>query len=151
MLHAGIGCTYPTKGIVQCAPDAHGRELGIYLSPSILIVDDSPDIRRALRRLFETRAGWTVCGEAIDGKDGIEKAQQLKPNAIVLDMAMPGMDGLQTAKVLTRIMPEIPLVMFTNFAHDQFVMREVLAAGIKEVVSKPDSQGLIKALEAALV
>ena len=117
---------------------------------SVLIVDDSPDIRRALRRVFDSKSSVKVCGEAIDGKDGIEKAQQLKPDAIVLDMSMPGMDGLEAAKVLTQVVPSAALIMFTNFASDQFLKREVLSAGIREVVSKPDSQELVRAVETAL-
>lgn len=120
------------------------------MANSILIVDDSPDIRRALRRLFDSKSSLRVCGEAIDGRDGIEKAQQLKPDAIVLDMSMPGMDGLETAKILTRVVPSTALIMFSNFAGDQFLKREVLSAGIKQVVSKPDSKGLVEAVEAAL-
>jgi DNA-binding NarL/FixJ family response regulator len=120
------------------------------LANSVLIVDDSPDIRRALRRVFDSKSSLEVCGEAVDGRDGIEKAQQLKPDAIVLDMSMPGMDGLEAAKVLTRVVPSAALIMFTNFAGDQFLKREVLSAGIRQVVSKPDSQGLVKAVEAAL-
>ena len=120
------------------------------MSNSVLIVDDSPDIRRALRRVFDSKPSLKVCGEAVDGKDGIEKAQELKPDAIVLDMSMPGMDGLEAAKILTRVVPSAALIMFTNFAGDQFLKREVLSAGIKQVVSKPDSQGLVRAVETAL-
>lgn len=120
------------------------------LAGSILIVDDSPDIRRALRRVFDSKPALKVCGEAVNGKDGVEKAQQLKPDAIVLDMSMPEMDGLEAAKILNRVMPSAALIMFTNFAGDQFLKREVLSAGIKQVVSKPDSQGLVRAVETAL-
>jgi len=124
--------------------------MNLVLANSILIVDDSPDIRRALRRLFDSKSSLKVCGEAVDGRDGIEKAQQLKPDAIVLDMSMPGMDGLEAAKVLAQVVPSAALIMFTNFAGDQFLKREVLSAGIRQVVSKPDSQGLVEAVEAAL-
>ena len=115
---------------------------------SILIIDDSAVIRRALRLLLASKPGWTVCGEAVNGEDGIEKAQQLKPDAIVLDMSMP-LDGMETAAILKRLMPAVPLIMFTNFATDQFLKREVLWAGIRQVVSKSDSLELVKALEAA--
>ena len=120
------------------------------MESSVLIVDDSPDIRRALRRVFDSKSSVKVCGEAVDGKDGIEKAKQLKPDVIVLDMSMPGMDGLEAAKILNRVVPSAALIMFTNFAGDQFLKREVLSAGVRQVVSKPDSQGLVKAVETAL-
>ena len=119
------------------------------MSYSILIIDDSAVIRRALCRLLAAKPGWKICGEAINGEDGIQKAQQLTPDAIVLDMSMPQLDGLETAGILKRLMPAVPLIMFTNFAKDQFLKREVLWAGIGQVVPKSDSLGLVKALEAA--
>jgi chemotaxis response regulator CheB len=60
-----------------------------------LIIDDSPIMRKTLRQALERQAGWEVCGEAADGREGIEKAQQLKPDLIVLDLAMPVMNGLE--------------------------------------------------------
>ncbi|MGH9513333.1 MAG: response regulator [Terriglobales bacterium] len=117
---------------------------------SILIVDDNKVIRRAMRSLFESIPGWSVCGEAVNGREGIEKAQRLKPDVIVLDMSMPEMDGIAVAKVLKVLMPQVPLIMFTNFAEDQFLKREVVSAGISRVVSKPDSKALVHAVEEAL-
>jgi two-component system chemotaxis response regulator CheB len=114
---------------------------------SILIIDDSMVMRRALHRLFESRSGWEVCGEAVDGRDGIEQARKLRPDVIVLDMSMPDMDGIAAAKVLKSQMPAIPIVMFTNFAADQFLQQEVLEAGITKIVSKSDSQALVHAVE----
>lgn len=119
----------------------------MFTLPTILIVDDSTVIRRALRMLFESMAGWEVCGEATNGREGIEKAQELKPDVMVLDMSMPEMDGIAVAKALKTKMPGLPIVMFTNFAEDQFLKHEVLSAGIAHVVSKSDSQGLVQAVK----
>jgi two-component system response regulator NreC len=116
---------------------------------SILIVDDSAVIRRALRRLLASKPDWTICGEASNGEDGIQKAQELKPDAIILDMSMPQLGGMEAAGILKRLMPTVSLIMFTNFAKDQFLKREVLWAGIRQVVPKTDSLELLKALEAA--
>ncbi len=115
---------------------------------SILIIDDSAVIRKALRSLFHSKPGWTICGEALNGEDGIQQAQQLKPDAIVLDMSMPQLGGMETAQTLKRLMPTIPVIMFTNFAKDQ-CLKEMLWAGIRQVVSKSDSLELVRALEAA--
>jgi len=93
---------------------------------------------------------WRVCGEAMDGQDGIDKAQQLHPDVIVLDMSMPGMDGISVAKALKELMPKLPIIMFTNFAEDQFLQQEVLSAGIRQVVSKSDSRALVEAVGSAL-
>jgi DNA-binding NarL/FixJ family response regulator len=114
---------------------------------SVLIIDDSAVIRRAVRLLVGSRPGWTICGEAINGEDGLQKAQQLKPDAIVLDMSMPQLNGMEMAEILKRLMPMVPLIMFTNFAKDQFFKRELSWAGICQVVSKSDSKGLLQALD----
>ncbi|MGH9529677.1 MAG: response regulator [Terriglobales bacterium] len=116
---------------------------------SILIIDDSAAIRRVVRRLISSRPDWQICGEASNGEEGVEKAQQLKPDAILLDMSMSGLNGINTAERLKRLMPEVPLIMFTNFSKDQFFKRELSWAGIRQVVSKSDSQELIQALEDA--
>jgi DNA-binding NarL/FixJ family response regulator len=101
----------------------------------ILIVDDSPAIRRALREALEQEPALRICGEAVDGQDAIEKAQRVEPDLVVLDLSMPIMNGLQAARELKRIFPSIPLLMFTSFDSKQ-LKREALEAGISDVVSK---------------
>jgi DNA-binding NarL/FixJ family response regulator len=112
----------------------------------ILIVDDSVAIRKILRETLGREAGWEVCGEASNGREGIEKAQQLKPDLIVLDLAMPVMNGLDAARVLTRLLPGVPLVMFTNF-ETSHLKREASSAGITAIVSK---DGPIRALVSSI-
>jgi DNA-binding NarL/FixJ family response regulator len=103
----------------------------------ILLVDDSPAIRRGLRREFE-RAGWVVCGEAVDGREAIVKAEQLQPQVILLDLAMPGINGLTAARHLKRVLPEVHLILFTGHG-DLFKSNEAHAAGISAVFSKSES------------
>jgi len=101
----------------------------------ILIVDDNAVIRRSLRRVFDAVDGWQVCGEAGDGVEGIEKAKELRPNLIVLDLSMPRLNGLDAARVLSKVMPNVPLLMYS--AHmDRFVEKEAIAAGITAVLPK---------------
>jgi chemotaxis response regulator CheB len=64
---------------------------------SILIVDDNPSVRHFLRSYLESQPGFQVCGEAVDGMDAIEKSRDLHPDLIVLDFAMPRMNGLDAA------------------------------------------------------
>ena len=110
---------------------------------SILIVDDNPAIRKAVRLSFEGRNGFKVCGEAIDGRDGIEKARQLKPDLIVLDYSMPVMNGLDAAAVLSREMPSVPLILFTMHV-GVVTASEARSSGISAVVSKDQgSDGLV--------
>jgi DNA-binding NarL/FixJ family response regulator len=68
-----------------------------------------------IRETLEQQEGWEVCGEAADGRQAIEKAQGLKPDVVVLDLSMPLMNGLEAARELKRLLPSLPLVMFTNF------------------------------------
>jgi DNA-binding NarL/FixJ family response regulator len=88
-----------------------------------------------VRTEFEDISGWEVRGEAENGWEAIEKARELKPDLIVLDLAMPIMSGLEAAPVLRGMMPAVPIIMFT--LHDnETVEREAFAVGVSAVVSK---------------
>jgi DNA-binding NarL/FixJ family response regulator len=101
----------------------------------ILIVDDNAIIRRSLRRILESVDGWLVCGEAADGQEGIDKAKELEPDLIILDLSMPRLNGLEAARILSKAMPKVPLLMFS--AHTgHIVQKEALAAGVSAVLSK---------------
>lgn len=101
----------------------------------ILVVDDNPAIRGALRRILEFNDQWTVCGEAVDGRDGVEKAEQLRPDLVVLDLSMPVMNGLEAARVLHQSMPMLPVIL-CSLHSDEVLHREASAAGVTAVVSK---------------
>ena len=98
------------------------RDLGagkVFKVPKcILIVDDNPVIRKSLRRTLERNKGWEVCGEAANGREAVAKAQQLKPDLVVLDLSMPVMNGLEAARELKRLLPSMPLLLFTNYGTD---------------------------------
>ena len=108
----------------------------------ILIVDDSPSIRRATRDFIERQTAYVVCGEAEDGLDAIEQAARLNPDLIILDLAMPRMNGLQAASELRRIMGHVPLVLFTLYA-DAIAPADAAAAGLSAVVSKTDDLSIL--------
>jgi DNA-binding NarL/FixJ family response regulator len=118
----------------------------------ILIVDDSAAIRRTLRVLLRQRPEWELCGEAENGREAVEQAQRLRPDLILLDFSMPIMNGFQAARELHKLMPEIPILMFTIFKTTQ-MENEASAIGISAVHSKFDAvdhlfnsiQGLLKA------
>jgi DNA-binding NarL/FixJ family response regulator len=118
---------------------------------SVLIVDDHPAVRRALRAAFERQPGFTVCGEAEDGFDAISKAKKLAPDLIVLDLRMPVMDGLEAARELKRLFPRVPLMMLTCY-HSSAAEKQALASGVTAVFSKPDGmQNLIWQARAVLM
>ncbi len=102
---------------------------------SILIVDDSDLVRRALRRMIEESKQFVVCGEAANGKEAIDQAAKLRPDLVVLDMSMPEMNGLEAAQVLKKILPTVPLILYTSHA-DSAVKEHAKAVGFHAVVPK---------------
>jgi len=103
---------------------------------NILVVDDNASIRYLIRSLLES-TGYTVCGEAEDGTNAIEKAKQLKPDLICLDLSMPRMNGAEAASVLKRLMPGVPIILFTM--HEDNVGKHLArAVGVDKVLGKPD-------------
>lgn len=107
------------------------------MSKSILIVDDSETCRRMTRLFLETQINLQVCGEAVDGLDGVEKAKALKPDLILLDLVMPRMNGIEAASIIKREVPQTRIVLFTTC--DKFVGGSLTSyVGIDAVLSKPD-------------
>lgn len=107
----------------------------------ILLVDDSAVIRAATRHFLERQPGFLVCGEATDGLDALEKARHLHPDLIILDLAMPRMNGLDAARELRARMSSVPIILFTWFA-DAVLPRDAAAAGISAVISKSNPGAL---------
>ncbi len=105
---------------------------------SVLVVDDNPLVRQAVCELFTREGDFDVCGEAENGREAIEKAQLLRPNLIVTDLSMPVMNGLEETRALKKLMPAIPVIIFTAHS-DPFVEKEVRAAGVSAVVSKSEA------------
>jgi two-component system, NarL family, invasion response regulator UvrY len=112
------------------------------MAKTVLIVDDSPMIRRSLCDLFRQQADFAICGEAENGLEAIEKVQQGKPDLIVLDLAMPGMSGLDVARVINRMRPEVPIILFTLYS-DSVVQEQARSAGISMVISKGERGRLL--------
>ncbi len=112
------------------------------IAKSVLIVDDSAFIRHALCELFKREADFEVCGEAENGKEGIEKAQKLRPDLIVLDLSMPVMNGFDAARILKRLMPAVPLIMYSAFG-DNLAKNQTRLIGISEVVSKSEHASVL--------
>ena len=104
---------------------------------TVLVADDSAYIRRTLCELFQSQADFAVCAEAENGKDAIDKASELRPDLIVLDLSMPVMNGLDAARVLKRIMPTVPLIMFSEYSN-AFSEQEAHSAGISALISKAE-------------
>ena len=108
----------------------------------VLIVDDHAAVRRTVTRMLNDVPHFEVCGEAENGRVGIEKALQLKPDVIVLDLSMPVMNGLEAARVLRTLMPGTPILMYTAFTNANLA-KEALAAGVSRVASKTSPPGAL--------
>jgi two-component system chemotaxis response regulator CheY len=93
------------------------------MARTVLIVDDNAYIRQALCTLFKCEADFEVCGEAENGREAIIKALELSPDLIVLDLSMPVMNGFDAARELKRLMPTVPLMMYSAFG-DEFVEQQ---------------------------
>jgi DNA-binding NarL/FixJ family response regulator len=114
------------------------KKIGSARMPGILIVDDVANIRRLLRSFIETNTGFEVCGEAENGAEAIEKAKELQPDLILLDMSLPGMPGTETGAALKRTMPQVKIILFTMHAEG---VNQSLASifGLDLALSKSDS------------
>jgi DNA-binding NarL/FixJ family response regulator len=114
----------------------------------ILIADDSVPLRSGLRKLIEEHTGW-VCAEALNGRDAITKIQQLAPDILILDLCMPVMDGLQAAHALSKLVPDLPILLCTTDLPPSLVSM-AQRCGIQGTVSKYDYRQIISGIEALL-
>lgn len=114
----------------------------------ILIADDHSLIRRGIRALLESRAGWTVCAEAETGRDAVEKSEELQPDVAVLDIGMPQLNGIDAARMIKKTCPHTEILILSVHYSDE-IARQVIEAGVRGYVVKSDSdRDLAKAIEA---
>src|SRR6195256_5959392 len=114
----------------------------------ILIADDHEVVRRGLCTLLQTHEGWEVCGEAKDGRETVEKAKQVKPDVVILDVGMPNLNGLAATRQLMQENPQQKVIVLTIDDSDE-VIREALDAGARGFVLKSDAaRDLVAAVEA---
>jgi len=120
-------------------------------APSILIVDDHPAVRAGLRNLISSRPGWFICGEATNGEQAVSLALELKPSVVVMDISMPGMDGLEATRRIRDRLTSVEVLIVSQ--HDsERVVSEAQRAGARGFVVKSHlSADLLPALEAALL
>jgi DNA-binding NarL/FixJ family response regulator len=102
---------------------------------SVLLVDDHSLVRRGFRKILEDEADIAVVGEAKDGEEAVRLASELKPQVIVMDCAMPGMNGLQATRQILEKNPHILVLMLSMHPEDTLV-RQALAAGARGYILK---------------
>jgi DNA-binding NarL/FixJ family response regulator len=114
----------------------------------ILVADDHEVVRRGVRALIEAEAGWQVCGEALTGRDAVDKAKQLAPDVIILDIGMPELNGLDAARQIRWEAPTTEILILTMHESEQLI-REVFTAGARGYVLKSDAgRDLVTAVHA---
>jgi DNA-binding NarL/FixJ family response regulator len=102
---------------------------------TVLVVDDNPAIRHALCQSFTAEENFDVCGEAENGLQAIEKAQELRPDLIVMDLSMPVMNGIDAARALKSLLPAVPIIIFSEYS-DVLSEDAARSAGVSALVSK---------------
>lgn len=105
---------------------------------SILIADDHAVVRRGLRSLLETQAGWTVCGEARNGREAVQKAERLKPDLAILDISMPELNGLEATVQVLKAVPNVHVLILTMHSSEE----------LREAAVKAGAQGYVLKSEA---
>jgi DNA-binding NarL/FixJ family response regulator len=119
-------------------PDRHLR---------ILVVDDQPSVRHAVRSMLASKGDWEVCGEASDGREAIQRTEELHPDVVIMDMSMPLLSGLEATRYIRQFFPDTQVLILTfhDFPGLGQLARE---AGAQGCVLKGDSREfLIRAVE----
>jgi DNA-binding NarL/FixJ family response regulator len=116
---------------------------------SILLVDDHDLVRQGLRSMLEGQPGWTICAEAATGREAVDLAEQFQPDIVVIDIHMPGMDGLEATRQILAANPEIEVVVLT-IDETKEVMQAAKEAGARGIVMKSDAVRDLVAAVAAL-
>ena len=126
----------------------------VYGSPHprvrLLVADDHEVMRLGIRNLLEVKPGWSVCAEANNGREAVEKTLQFHPDVIIMDISMPVMNGLEAATEITKKQPQIPVILFSlNLSGDLY--RHFKTDGIRGAVAKGDAaRDLVLAVETVL-
>ena len=103
----------------------------------VLIVDDNVYVRDLVYTFLKDAPEIEICGEAINGVEAIEKAQQLKADVVLLDLSMPNMNGVETASILKRTIPGVSVIMFTMYSED-IPKSAISSMGVDVVLSKTE-------------
>ena len=115
----------------------------------ILVVDDNDLVRRGMRQLLGRHEGWQICGEAANGQEAVAKVRELAPDVVVLDFAMPTMNGIEAARQIHEERPNTTIVLCSMYL-DQQLEKLAQGVGITAVLCKSNVGQVIKGVEAGL-
>jgi DNA-binding NarL/FixJ family response regulator len=111
------------------------------MTKKILVADDNPLIRKTLRRILQAQARYDLCAEAENGEDAVALAINRHPDLVILDLAMPVMNGIAAAREIKKALPGIPIILFTQYA--DIVTPRFMNLPVDRIVSKNDGLSLI--------
>ena len=120
------------------------------ISPRILIVDDVENVRKSVRRILESENDWEVCGEAADGREALRLNKELKPDAIVMDVTMPVMSGLEATREITKSNPDSKVLIFTMHDPKSFFL-PIQRSGAKGALNKAEAASHLTAALATIL
>jgi DNA-binding NarL/FixJ family response regulator len=115
----------------------------------ILLVDDNPSVRRYLRTILEQQESWQVCGEARTGAEALQKVVASPPNLVLLDYQMPDRNGIDIARQISELCPEVSILMVTLHLSRQLV-EAARGAGVRGACAKQDIGSVVEAVEVLL-
>jgi len=119
-------------------------------SHRVLLVDDAEDIRMLLRVVMGTRKGLTVVGEAADGVEGVQMASELQPDLVMLDLAMPRMDGLEALPLIRAAVPDVRVIVLSGFNQSTLADKAIEAGADHYVVKGGSMRALLDLIVALL-
>jgi DNA-binding NarL/FixJ family response regulator len=114
--------------------------------PKVIVVDDHAVIRRGVQGILSPFPEWELCGEAENGQEAIRLAEAIKPEMIIMDVSMPGLNGLEATRIIHNILPNTKILLLTLHSSTELV-RSAFRAGARGYVLKSDAeQELVRAL-----
>jgi signal transduction histidine kinase len=116
----------------------------------LLIVDDHEVVRRGIRSLLADHNRWEVCGEAVDGQDAVDKARELKPDLIIMDVSMPRLNGLEATPIIRSALPDCEILILSQHESPQMVQQALKAGARGYVVKSSVARDLLVALETVI-
>ncbi|HMX25879.1 MAG TPA: response regulator transcription factor, partial [Blastocatellia bacterium] len=116
---------------------------------TLLLVDDHAVVRRGLRAYLETHADIQIAGEAADGAQAVKLCAELVPDVVLLDLVMPGMDGVEAARQIKQVSPRSQLVILTSFHEDTQLLPAIKAGALSYLLKDINSEDLLAAVRKA--
>lgn len=114
--------------------------------PRVMVVDDHAVIRRGVQGILQAFPEWELCGEAENGQEAIRLAETLKPDMIIMDVSMPGLNGLEATRIIRNMLPDTKILLLTLHSSTELV-RSAFRAGARGYVLKSDAEAeLVRAL-----